>query len=396
MRRAQRLLMACGFLLSAAILSAQTTFPVNGVADPRSGHYAFTHAHVVRDAATTVEDATLVVRDGKIVSVTPGGKVPAGAVEVDCRGKYLYPSFIDLYADYGVPAAPPGGGFNFFSRSQITSATKGAYGWNGAIRSEVDAFRVFAADEAKAKTLRDLGFGTVLTHVKDGIARGTGAVVTLSGDKENLTLLKERASAHYSFSKGSSAQSYPSSMMGYIALLRQTYLDAQWYRNRPATEGVNLSLQAWLDNQSLPQVFEANDKWNNLRADRIGDEFGVQYILKGGGNEYQRIPEMKGTGATFILSLNFPQAQDVEDPTDARFVSLSDMKHWELAPTNPAALEKAGIPFCLTTADLRDPKQFLTQLRTAIQHGLSEKAALEALTRTPATVLGIYQQVGSL
>ncbi|MBD0287762.1 MAG: amidohydrolase family protein, partial [Flavisolibacter sp.] len=177
---------------------------------------------------------------------------------------------------------------------------------------------------------------------------------------------------------------------------RQTYLDAQWYKNKPATEGLNLSLQAWNDLQNLPKIFEAGDKWNDLRADRIGDEFGVQYIIKGGGNEYQRIKEIKGTGATYILSLNYPLAQDVEDPNDARLISLSDLKHWEMAPTNPAALEKAGVPFCLTTADLRDVKTFLTDLRTAFNFGLTETTALNALTRVPATTLGIYDQVGSL
>ena len=95
-------------------------------------------------------------------------------------------------------------------------------------------------------------------------------------------------------------------MMGTIALLRQTYLDAQWYKTKPACEGLNLSLKAWNDKQDLPQIFEANDKWNDLRADRIGDEFGVQYIIKAGGNEYQRIKEMKATKATFIVPLNYP------------------------------------------------------------------------------------------
>ena len=65
-----------------------------------------------------------------------------------------------------------------------------------------------------------------------------------------------------------------------------------------------------------------------------------QYIIKGGGNEYQRIKEIAATKDTYILSLNFPVAMDVEDPNDARAVSLADMKHWELAPTNPAAMEK--------------------------------------------------------
>jgi hypothetical protein len=130
--------------------------------------------------------------------------------------------------------------------------------------------------------LRDDGFGVVLSHVRDGIARGTGTLVTLSNEKENFVILKERASAHYAFNKGSSTQSYPNSMMGMIALLRQTYLDAQWYKNKPSTEGTNLSLEAWNANQGMPQIFDANDKWNDLRADRIGDEFGIQYIIKAG------------------------------------------------------------------------------------------------------------------
>ena len=105
--------------------------------------------------------------------------------------------------------------------------------------------------------------------------------------------------------------------MGCIALLRQTYLDAQWYKSQPAHEGVNLSLQAWLDEQSLPQIFEANEKWNALRANRIGDGFGVKFIIKAGNNEYQRIKEIAATRASYILSLNFPQAFDVEDPAEA-------------------------------------------------------------------------------
>lgn len=397
MRKANGFLLACGLLLLTSLASAQPTYPENGVANPKYGHYAFTNATIVKDANTTINNATLVIKDGKIVSVGANIKPPAGAIEVDCKGKYIYPSFIDIYADYGTSLPQQqGGGFNFAQQPQLETATKGAYGWNQAIKSEADAFRVFAFDANKAKSLRDAGFGTVLSHVRDGIARGTGTLVTLATEKENFSILKEKASAHYSFNRGSSRQSYPGSMMGMIALLRQTYLDAQWYKNKPAAEGLNLSLQAWNDNQGLPQIFEANDKWNNLRADRIGDEFGVQYIIKAGQNEYQRIREMKSTGATFILPLNFPQAQDVEDPNDARFVSLTDMKHWEMAPSNPAAFEKAGIPFCLTTSDLRDPRTFMTNLRSAFNYGLSETAALTALTKTPATVLGIYDKVGSL
>jgi imidazolonepropionase-like amidohydrolase len=390
--------LSCVLLLST-VLTAQPTFPENGVADPRHGHYAFTNAIIVKDATTTLKNATLVIKDGRIVSVAAAGAVPAGAVEVDCKGKFIYPSFIDIYTDYGTPQRQQGaggGGFNFNQAPQLETNVKGPYGWNQAIKSDVDVFKVFGVSDATAKPLREAGFGTVLTHVKDGVARGTGAVVTLANEKENLVIVKEKASAHYSFSKGTSTQAYPGSKMGYIALMRQTYLDAAWYKTKPYQEGFNLTLQSWNDNQSLPQIFEANDKWDDLRADRIGDEFGVQYIIKAGQNEYQRIKEMKATNATFILPLNFPVAQDVEDPNDARFVALEDMKHWELAPTNASAFEKSGIPFCLTTADLRSVTAFWTNLRKAMEYGLSEAKAMEALTKTPAMTLGVYDKVGSL
>ncbi len=385
-------------LLFTCMVNAQETFPVNGVADKREGCYAFTNATIVQSTNSTLQKATLVIRNGKITNVGVGISLPKDAIVIDCSNKFIYPSFIDVYTDYGVQTPQRIlGGFNFNAPAQLTTNTKGAYGWNQAIKPETEAYKQFTADDAKAKQYRDIGFGTVLTHVKDGIARGTGAVVTLAAsEKDNFTLLKEKASAHYSFNKGTSTQSYPSSAMGSIALLRQTYLDAQWYKNKPVTEGINLSLQAFNDNQTLPQIFEADDKWVNLRADRVGKEFGVQYIIKAGGNEYQRIQEMAATKATFILPLNFPQGMDVEDPNDARFVSLADMKHWELAPTNPAAFEKANIPFCLTTADLRDTKQFMTNLRKAIENGLSTAKAFDALTKTPATLLNIYDQVGSI
>ncbi len=389
------LLLVCHSLFS----TAQSTFPVNGVADPREHCYAFTHATIVKDGATTLSDATMVIRDGLIIGAGTGLAIPKDAVVIDCTGKYIYPSFIDLYSDYGMPVAERGAGrpaFDFRAPAQMESNTKGAYNWNQAIHPETDASRLFASDETHAKPLRDIGFGTVLSHVRDGIARGTGVVVTLTNLNENFAIVKQKASANYSLSKGTSTQSYPGSLMGSIALLRQTYLDAQWYKTQPKSEGINLSLQAFNEEQTLPQIFEGDDKWQDLHGDRIGDEFGVQYIIKAGGNEYQRIADIAATKASYIVPVNYPQAMDVEDPDAARFVSLADMKHWELAPTNPGAFEKAGINFCLTASDLHDTKTFLTNVRKAFDYGLTEARALEALTKTPATLIGVYDKVGSL
>ena len=399
-------LMFVGLLL-LNFVQAQETFQVNGVGDKRDGCYAFTNATIVKDAQTTIKNATLLIRDGKIIAVGEGVAVPADAVVVDCKDKFIYPSFIDAYTDYGMPQQQRAqAGFSFGGPGQLTNNQKGAYGWNQALKSDVEGHKLFSVDEARAKSFRETGFGAVLTHQKDGIVRGTGTVVALANNKDNFVVVKEKAASLLSFNKGTSTQTYPSSLMGSIALLRQTYLDAAWYKNNPAAtglqgDGVNITLQSFNNNMSLPQIFDpadrgAGDVWGVMRADRIGDEFGVQYIIKATGKEYQRIKEVAATKAPLIVNLNFPVAMDVEDPADARLVSLQDMKHWELAPTNPGAIEKAGIPFCLTSSDLRDAKSFLSSVRKAIENGLSEKAAMDALTKTPATWFGVYDKVGSI
>jgi imidazolonepropionase-like amidohydrolase len=393
MKRLRLLLLCC---IIGMVGAAQETFPVNGVVDPRLDYFAFINATIVKDPQTILQSATMVIKEGKIIAVGTNIPAPKDAVIIDCKGKYIYPSFIDLFSDYGLTAAQKEMRRRGDGQYQNISNTKGAYGWNQALRPEIDASKIFALNTDKAKELRGIGFGTVLTHQQDGIARGTGTLVTLGEERENFEMIKEKAGAFYSFNKGTSTQDYPTSLMGAIALLRQTYLDGEWYKHRPATEGTNLSLEVWNANQDLPQIFEANDKWNDLRAVKIANEFGVQYIIKGGGNEYQRMDEIKATKASFIIPLNFPLAIDVDDANDMRLVSVATMKHWEMAPLEPAMFEKAGINFAITSSNLKSADDFLPNLRKAIDNGLSETKALEALTKIPATLIGVYDKVGSL
>ena len=375
------------------LLAQESTFKTNGPDDYREGLHAFTNVTLYKDYKTKIENATLLIKNGKVVDAGAGIAVPAGAIVHDLKGKFIYPSFVDMYSDYGIPNVnrPPGTG-----AVQYETNVRGAYNWNQAIRAEYESYKNFLVNDGMANELRKQGFGTVLTHRRDGIARGTGAVVTLANDRENNVILRGNASAHFSFNKGSSTQAYPESLMGVIALLRQTYLDAQWYKGLTEKKEYNITLEAMNNAQSLPQIFEAGSWLNALRADKIGDEFGVQYIIKGDGTEYRRIKEVKDTKAKFILPLSFPKAYDVEDPYRALWIGLDDMKHWELAPTNAAALSKAGVDFALSTADLEKKDDFLKNLRTVVKYGLKEEEALKAITWNPATFLNIQDMVGSL
>src|SRR5438034_11543145 len=100
--RLERLLAGLAIVLCISA-KAQVTFPVNGVSDPRTGCYAFTNATVVKDGQTTLNNAAMVIRDGRITAVGNNVAIPKDAVVIDCSGKYIYPSLIDIYSDYGMP-----------------------------------------------------------------------------------------------------------------------------------------------------------------------------------------------------------------------------------------------------------------------------------------------------
>ncbi len=169
-----------------------------------------------------------------------------------------------------------------------------------------------------------------------------------------------------------------------------------WYKANATKTEYNISLEAFNKLQELPSIFEGNDKYNDIRGKKVGDEFKVKYIIKGGGNEYQRMYDIQNSFSNFIIPINFPEAIDVEDPFDAEQASLTDLKNWEMAPANLAELEKNNVSFCITTADLKDKSTFLKNLRKAVKHGLSEKMALKALTYNPANFIGVQTKIGSL
>jgi imidazolonepropionase-like amidohydrolase len=372
---------------------SQTTFPANGVADDREKMYAFTHATLIVDANTTLTDATLLIKDGKIVAAGNAVTIPGDAVVIDATGKFIYPSFIDLDAAYGIPAKEnPDAGRG----PQMLNNNKNASNWNQAVTPEFTAYAVFTTDTAAAAKWRSAGFGAGLTHRHDGILRGTGAFVLLGNDGSGKMLMRENVSSHYSFMKGSSSQDYPSSQMGSIALIRQTLYDAAWYAKGGDKIEKNISLEAINKNKSLVQVFDSNEKLEILRADKIGDEFAFQFVVKGSGNEYQRTAEIKASRAALIIPLNYPKTPDVSDPYDAELLSLSDLKHWEMAPANCAMLEDAGIKFSLTSSGLENKSDFLPAVRKAVKYGLSEKTALQAMTTVPAEMIKMQNEIGSL
>src|SRR5688572_4321175 len=130
MKRSVFVLIFCQIFLFR--LSSQSTFPTNGAPYKPHTLYAFINANIYVDYETLIKNGVLLVKDGKVVSVAEKTNVPAHAVIFDLKGKYIYPSFIDLYSDYGLsaPVKPANR-----RGPQMESSVQGAFGWNQAIRS---------------------------------------------------------------------------------------------------------------------------------------------------------------------------------------------------------------------------------------------------------------------
>lgn len=387
-------------------LSAQVDdSPVTGVSDHRMEVYGLRNARVVVDYQTTIENADILISNGRIEIVGQNISFPKGAIIYDLTGKTVYPSFIDAYAaNYGLKVtstaadANPYAAFMNVSRGSQPSVTEPRIAdyWNDGINASYDVSSEFLPETKSALEYRQAGFGAVVTFKTDGISRGTSALVSTGDGKANNVIIKNRASANYSLSRGRSADLYPASQFGIIALLRQVNYDAQWYKQLPSGYFHDDGLEAYTLNLALPQIFEVNNKLEILRADKIGKEFGLKYIVKGGGDEYQTLNDIKNAGNKLIIPVNFPETPDVKDPYDAINVSYRTLKHYELAPFNLSRVSAAGIQFAITSSDLKQRSSFLLNLRKAVKYGLSEKDALKALTATPASLFGASDLLGAV
>ena len=378
------------FVLFSSTLAQETATP-NGIADNRSEALALTGATLYLPDGQYLDNGTLLIRDGLIVDVLPAGDVPDGYFALDMRGRYVYPGLIDINTGYGIPAPgrpAPGSGAEVLESSGL------AYNANDAIRAHYRAVQDFKPDQSRAEELRKLGFSMVLSLRADGIARGTSSLVLLGSKNANESVLLADAAAHYSLSKGSSRQSLPSSPMGSIALLRQTYLDAQWYEQFSPRPFTDESLEAWINNLPLPQIMEVSDWQQALTLHEVAQEFGTQYLIKTGDDAYQRAPELAATGASLIVPVIFPDTPEVADPFVADDVSFSDLKHWELAPFGLRLLNEQGIRFAVTSAGAEE--KFHENMSLAVRNGLPVSVAIDALTRVPAQMLGVENRTGSL
>ena len=373
---------------------SQEYFPINESVQSKNNNFtAFTNAKIFVTPSQIIEKGTLLIQNGKVISTGTNIKIPKNCTIIDVSGKSIYPSFIDIYTSFGIEKPKKA---ESSERKPLYDTKRVGYYWNESIKPETNAIETYKYDSNKAEELLKLGFGVVGTHFHDGIARGTGALIALNNNDAKSRIISNAVSNHFSFTKSANTnQNYPSSLMGAMALIRQLYFDLDWYK-KGNSETKDLSLEALSNNEKLIQIFETGDKLNSLRTSKIAKEFSLNYILKGSGNEFERIEEIKKTNSKFIIPINFPEAYDVSDNYQANQMELADLRFWNQAPTNLKILSDNGVQFALTTDLLKKIEDFRPNLLKSIEYGFDKTKALESLTTIPASILNKSNEIGNL
>ncbi|MEX0938238.1 MAG: amidohydrolase family protein [Pirellulales bacterium] len=391
-----------GWLIATA-MCATVAFGPSAAAPPRSEHrdglrentpavHALTDARIVVAPGRVIEKGTVVIRDGVIEAVGADVTPPDDARIWSQEGKSIYAGLIDAYSEMSGDAA---------------ADTPAGY-WNNNVTPQVRAAEHFSADNELNRKLRSQGIVARLVAPSANIVKGISALVSTGDENGGRSLLSREAGLHLQLSPvRRSRDSYPNSPMGAVALVRQAFYDADWYGRawqayqansqlpRPET---NIALDVLSDvvERHMPVIVDSRDVLYFMRADRLGKEFGLNVVVRGSGREYRRLDAVRESGRVVLVPLNFPQAPNVATPEAAMDATLEELMHWDIAPENPARLARAGVRIALTTDRLSDPGTFLAQVRKAVERGLDKEDALRAVTTTPADLLGVAAEMGSI
>ena len=376
-----------------ALAQRTDTRPDVGISEHKVQDFLLSNARVVLEPGIVIENANIWIEHGKITQVGTDLPPRNGLRRIDMSGKTIYPGLIDLGLEADLPEF---------------SSNRGTPHWNPEItpqRSVANALE----NIPNIAALRRSGITSALIAPKEGIVKGTSALVMTADAPLAANLLRSDVAMHMrlTVSRNRGPGNYPSSPMGAVALARQTFLDTQWFdaANRaylassnlpkPESDSALWAIQEHISSGKL-FVFDTLNEQYALRADSFAKEFGLKAVLKGSGQEYQLLDAIAKTGRTIILPVNFPKPPNVSSVDAALDTELEELMHWEIAPENPARLDRAGVPFVLTSSGLADPSELIAQVRKAISRGLDPIKALDALTSKPAELIGLADQIGKI
>jgi imidazolonepropionase-like amidohydrolase len=427
--------------LVAATLFATLAWAPLDLAAQGGARTAIKGAKIVTGADATIDNGTIVIRDGVIESVGASVTIPADAVVIDGAGLTVYPGLIDMANSSALDTPQP----EAVDATAGRGAAGGAAGRGGRgggttetladlerakraqiLKPDFEAAQAVRYEGPELARLASAGITSVLAVPSAGLLRGQSALINVAApssgpevssvgsDRRGLVIVKAPVAQHVSFSQGrggGGANAYPGSLLGVIAFIRQSFYDAAWQRDarayydrhadsaRPAFEPALDALLPALAGK-MPVAFDAGEEREILRALGLAKEFSLDPIIVGGVEASSVVDDLRAAKARVIYSVNFAtggRGGGGGRGGPGADLAIRTMHMTQNAPRVPAALEKAGIVFAFTSEGLTTPADFVRNVaRTVKEGGLSADAALRGLTSNAARIAGVADRLGTI
>ncbi|GHM98653.1 amidohydrolase [Cytophagales bacterium WSM2-2] len=387
---------------------------------PVGRSYALTNATIIQAPGRKIEKGTVVMKDGLITAVGAGVTVPPDAIVIKADSMYVYAGFIDGLSHTGVPKPKE-------ERTERPKDPGNPPPDKAGIMPQNDVRNLINPSDKSIEELRNLGFTVSLTVPYGTFLPGSGAVVLLGGKSADDMVLVNNA-ALYSELTGTQGV-YPNTIMAVMAKWRELYKNATQNKSyaasyaansngisRPASDRILEAFYPVID-QKLPVIFKSERVMETQRVFTLKNDLGFPLIIGDVKEGWPIVNKIKSSNAKVFLSLELPEEVKKDDKKDDKGKSKKDSVKTDkpktaidiekeglekrkkesiaLYTSQPSVFNKAGITFGFSALSAKS-KDIQGNLRRMIAAGLSEDAALAALTTSPAQLLGLDKRMGSI
>jgi len=368
-----------------------------------TGTFAITGATVIQSPGQVVDSATVVIADGLIHSVGTGISIPGDAEVIDGTDLFVYPGFIDGMSNTG--AVRP----EQMERPDnlFTPAPPNDY---AGITPEMSVIGQLDVSENSIANMRELGFTISHTVPYGRMLPGSGSLILLTDEVASYDLLLKKDVSMFTQFTGAPG-AYPGNTLGIMAKFRNLYTQAgyskdheQLYAGNP--EGIqrprqDLALQAFYPviDQTKHVFYHTTSMLEARRAMKLKNELDFSLVLSDLEEGWFLMDDLKDSDTRVLMSLNLPDEPEVSDDEE----KTDDVAHQEKRRQEAydrflsqyGDFNEAGISYGFSTMGTTTSriKDNLVKLVTS---GLSEDAALAALTTDAAELLGISEIAGTL
>ncbi len=341
----------------------------------------------------TIENGTVLIRDGRIAAIGRDVAVPEGAIVVDAKGRYVTPGIIDTHSHTAID-----GNVNECT-DVITAETR--------IRDVID--------QRDVSIYRQLAGGVTAINVLHGSCNAIGgqnAVLKLRWGKGPDELVFKEAPRGIKFALGENVKRsnfrvpgeprYPGSRMGVEVVLREGFLRARAYKKEWAEHEAKLKALAAKADKPVPPR-------RDLRLETLADILDGKILVHSHGYRADEMLMLMSVADEFGFKVRTFQhgleAYKIASEIARHGAGVGTFIDWwtfkvesrDAIPYNPAILARKGVRVSLNSDSAELARRLYWDAAKAVKYGgVSEEEALRMITLHAAWQLGVDRYAGSI